>query len=84
MALTPEEMARSCINAGPEPHYVYPSGDEVSNVEIVYLCRRWRGEPAMRDGEMEDLRFFAVEEIDLDQISPPIRPVIQKYIQSVK
>ena len=44
------------------------------------LCRA----RAMRDGEMEALRFFAVDEIDLDQISPPIRPVIQRYIQSVK
>lgn len=84
MGLVPEEMTLFHINSGPEVHYVYPNGDEVSNVEIVYLCRRWRGEPAMRDGEMEDLRFFAVDEIDLNQISPPIRPVIQKYIQSVK
>lgn len=27
------------INSGPEVHYVYPNGDEVSNVEIIYLCK---------------------------------------------
>ena len=33
-----------CVNSGPEAHYIYPNGDEVSNFEIVYLCRKWHGE----------------------------------------
>ncbi len=81
MGLEAEELTFFCVNSGPEAHYVYPNGDEVSNVEIIYLCRKWRGEPAARDGELEALRFFAVDEIDLDQISPPIRPVVAKYIR---
>ena len=32
------------------------------------------------DGEMEDIRFFSIEEIDMSFISPPIRTAIQKYI----
>ena len=80
MGLIAEELTFFCVNSGPEAHYIYPNGDEVSNFEIVYLCRKWHGEPKTVDGEMEELRFFTREEIDLDEISPPIRPVLRKYI----
>lgn len=69
------------LNSGPETHYIYPNGDEVSNFEIVYLCSEWEGEPKMQDGEMEELRFFTVDEIDLDEISPPTRGVMEEYVR---
>ena len=72
-----------CVNSGPEAHYIYPNGDEVSNFEIVYLCRQWEGEPETQDGEMEQLRFFAPDEIVLSEISPPIRPVLEKLLKKM-
>ena len=80
MGLIAEQLEFFCINSGPQTHYIYPNGDEVSNFEVVYLCRRWRGEPQPQDGEMEALRFFAPEQIKLSEISPPIRPVIAAYL----
>ena len=82
MGLTAEEIEFFCINSGPKAHYVYPNGDEVSNFEVVYLCRRWQGEPNAYDGEMEELRFFPLNEIDISQISPPIRPVMEKLVKT--
>ena len=84
MGLTAEKLEFFFLNSGPETHYIYPNGDEVSNFEIIYLCRSWRGEPRAADGEMEELRFFFPEEIDLNQISPPIRPVMAAFIQRAK
>ena len=84
MGLTAEKLEFFFLNSGPETHYIYPNGDEVSNFEIIYLCRSWRGEPRAADGEMEELRFFAPEEIDLNQISPPIRPVMAAFITRAK
>lgn len=84
MGLTAEKLEFFFLNSGPETHYIYPNGDEVSNFEIIYLCRSWRGEPRAADGEMEELRFFAPEEIDMNQISPPIRPVMAAFIQRAK
>ena len=81
MGLIAEELEFFCVNSGPEAHYIYPNGDEVSNFEIVYLCRKWSGEIQARDGEMEDLQFVDVKEIDIEQISPPIRSVVQRYIR---
>ncbi len=84
MGLVAEELEFFCVNSGPEVHYIYPNGDEVSNIEIVYLCRRYNGEPKPQDGEMEELRFFAAEDIKLDEISPPIRAAVKKYITENK
>lgn len=39
MGLVAEELEFFCVNSGPEAHYIYPNGDEVSNFEIVYICR---------------------------------------------
>lgn len=80
MGLTAEELTFFNVNSGPEAHYIYPNGDEVSNFEIIYICRKWHGEPKSLDGEMEELRFFSCEEIDLSEISPPIRQVVSAYI----
>ena len=80
MGLTAQEMGFFMVNSGPEAHYVYPNGDEVSNFEIVFICRNWQGEPKSMDGEMEELRFFSAGEIEISEISPPIRPVIEKYL----
>ena len=81
MGLSAEELEYFCVNSGPETHYIYPNGDEVSNFEIVFICRKWTGEPQALDGEMEELRFFSCSEIDLSEISPPIRPVVKEYIE---
>ena len=84
MGLVAEELEFFFVNSGPEAHYIYPNGDEVSNFEVIYLCRKWHGEPKSLDGEMLDLRFFACDEIDLSEISPPIRRVVEKYITDCK
>lgn len=82
MGLTAEELEFFFVNSGPEAHYVYPNGDEVSNFEIDFLCRRWQGEPRPLDGEMEELRFFALDEIDLTQVSPPNRRVLKRLMET--
>lgn len=81
MGISAQSLEFFFVNSGPETHYIYPNGDEVSNFEIVYLCNEWEGEPKMQDGEMEELRFFTVDEIDLDEISPPTRKVIEEYVR---
>ena len=50
MGLVAEELEFFCVNSGPEAHHIYPNGDEVSNFEVVYLCRRYRGACYPQDG----------------------------------
>ena len=78
--LTAESLTLFGVFSGPELHYVYPNGDEVSNIDIVFLCRSFTGELKPQAEEVEKLRFFAVEEIP-ENLSPPIRPVVEKWIR---
>lgn len=81
MGLDADEMTFFMVNSGPEAHYVYPNGDEVFNVEIIYLCKNYHGEIRRQEEEIEELRFFAPGELTLDMISPPIRPVLRRYLE---
>lgn len=78
--LVAEELEFFMINSGPETHYVYPNGDEVSNVEIIYICKKYHGELRPQEEEISELRFFDIDDIP-DEISFPIRPVMKKYIE---
>jgi 8-oxo-dGTP pyrophosphatase MutT (NUDIX family) len=67
--------------SGPELYYKYPNGDEVYNVTIVYLCRAVSGEIRLND-EHTEWRWFAPASIPAE-LSPPIRPVIEKFKASL-
>ena len=82
--LVAETLEFFYVNSGPEAHYIYPSGDEVSNIEIIYLCRNYHGTLRPQEEEIEELRFFQPYEISIDMISPPIRPVIRHYLETYK
>lgn len=76
------ELEFFMINSGKDAHYIYPNGDEVSNVEIIYICKDYRGEITPQMEEMSEIRFFDLHEIP--EISPPIRPVVNRYLASRK
>ncbi len=65
------------VFSGPELYYVYPNGDEVYNVTIVYLSRDFTGQPVI-DHEHTEWGWFEVGEIP-PTLSPPIAPVIAEY-----
>lgn len=82
--LIADEITFFYVNSGPEVHYIYPNGDEVSNIEIIYLCRKYHGELKRQESEMDELRFFFPNEISLEMISPPIRPVIDHFLKDAQ
>ena len=84
MGLIADELEFFMVNSGPEAHYTYPNGDEVSNIEIIYLCKKYHGDIKRQESEVEEIRYFSPEMIDLEMISPPIRPVVACYLEKVK
>ena len=79
--LIAEELELFGVFSGPDYHYVYPNGDEVSNVDIVFLCRKYSGSLKCQEGEVDDLRFFAPDEIP-ENLSPPIVKPLMKWVES--
>lgn len=71
------ELVLFGVFSGPEYFYRYPSGDEVHNVIIAFLARA-AGDVVKMNEEHTTWRWFAAEEIP-EEISPPIRPVIERW-----
>ncbi len=71
------------VFSGPDCHFYYPNGDEVSYVALLYICRDWTGEPRPQPGEVEELRFFAPDEIP-DDISPASRRPLTSFLNAGK
>ena len=69
------------IFSGKGTHYVYPNGDEVSNVDIVYVCDDYYGDLKCQEDEVDELRFFEINDVP-ENISPPIKFPLQKYIEA--
>ena len=74
------KMALLGIFSDPEQFYRYPSGDEVYNVTIVYLCREAYGKVHL-SSEHTEWHWFALSEIPED-LSPPIKPIIEQFKRS--
>lgn len=79
--LIADELTLFNVFSGPDLHHVYPNGDEVSCIDIVYVCRRYHGALCMQAEEVEDLRFFSLDQLPpWDQLSPPIRLPLKAYL----
>ena len=79
--LTAENLELFGIFSGKDTHYIYPNGDEVSNVDIVYLCKDYSGELKCQEDEVEELRFFSWEARP-PNISPPLRKPLEAWAAS--
>jgi hypothetical protein len=67
------------VFSGPGLYYKYPNGDEVYNVAIIFKARQFHGEIRL-NGEHTESRWFTLNSIPKD-ISPPIQPVIDRFIE---
>lgn len=70
-SLTANHLELFGVFSGKELHYVYPNGDEVSNVDIVFLCRDYSGSLRPDAEESEELCFFEAGQLP-ENLSPPI------------
>ena len=78
--LIAHEMELFGIFSGKELHYVYPNGDEVSNVDIVFLCKSYSGELKKQNSEVEELRFFPADALP-EKLSPPNRAPLLRWAE---
>lgn len=78
--LIAREMELFGVFSGKDTHYIYPNGDEVSNVDIVYLCRKYEGTLKCQEEEVEELRFFPADALP-EHISPPVRKPLMDWVK---
>ncbi|KIU73005.1 phosphohydrolase (MutT/nudix family protein) [Bacillus thuringiensis Sbt003] len=49
--------------SGPDYFQIYPNGDQVHGVLVVYICREFYGELVCDQSESKELRFFSLDEL---------------------
>lgn len=76
-----EELELFGVFSGKDTHFIYPNGDEVSIIDIVYICKKFSGELKCQEDETEALGFFSIDELP-ENISPPIRRAFEKWKQT--
>ena len=76
-----DELTLFGVFSGKELYYRYPSGEEVYNVSIVYLSHNAHGTVQLFDGEHYDFQYFDLAKLP-ENISPPIRPILRKLMET--
>lgn len=66
------------VFSGPDTHYVYPNGDEVSCVDIVYECREWAGEVSPDPREVIGWGWFLPDRLP-EPLSPPTKKILLRF-----
>lgn len=81
--LIAEKLELFSVFSGEDTHYTYPNGDEVHNIDIVYICRKFSGNLNPDKIEASDAKFFDINSIP-ENISPPLIVPLKKYIEMRK
>ena len=77
--LTADELTLLGVFSGERMRMTYPNGDAVSNIDVVFVCRRYHGELRMQASEVTDLRFFPIDSLP-EPFFPVNRPAMDAYL----
>ena len=81
--LIAEDLELLGVYSGKDMHFLYPNGDEVSNIDHVYLCRKYSGTLRAQEEEVLELRFFPLSELpETEEISPPNRKALAQFVKN--
>ncbi len=71
------------VFSGPELCYVYPDGNKVHIIDVVYICTEFIGEMKLQNSEVINLKWFDIDDIP-ENISPPVKPGLHSFIKKVR
>ena len=74
------QMTLLGVFSGEGMHWVYPNGDEVYNVDIVYVCHDYSGNMNPQSGEVTALEWFRPDALP-ENIFPMNRKALDFYLQ---
>lgn len=68
------------VFSGLDLHYIYPNGDEVYNVDTVYICDDFEGELCLDKEEVLELKWFSFDNLP-ENLSPPVKSIIHEFVK---
>jgi 8-oxo-dGTP pyrophosphatase MutT (NUDIX family) len=70
------------VFSGPEMYHMYPNGDQVAIVSVVYLANPVPDQVPTPGDESLALRYFARDALPTVPLSPPNRPIIRRFLEN--
>lgn len=64
------------VFSGKELHFVYPNGDEINVIDVVFICKEYEGALSLQEQEVKELSFFDVDKLPAPIFSPAV-PIIR-------
>lgn len=77
--LIANELKLLGVFSGNDMRYIYPNGDKVSVVEIIYVCNSFTGDIHPETEETLELKWFDIDDLPQD-ISPPDKKAFQAFV----
>ncbi|MDD3244206.1 MAG: NUDIX domain-containing protein [Eubacteriales bacterium] len=77
--LCARELTMLGVFSGPELRYTYPNGDQVSTIDVVFVCKQYSGTLTPQWDEVEELRFFAPDALPRAMTSSNV-PALRAYL----
>lgn len=77
--LTVDELQLFNIYSGEEQHYIYPNGDEVYFINIVFITKMFQGKTVADGEESNEVRFF-----EIDNLPKEITPTNREFLKELR
>lgn len=71
------------VFSGKKLHHIYPDGNEVYIIDILYMCDDYSGEINMQKSEVTELKWFDIDDIP-ENLSPPIISGMAEFVELMK
>jgi 8-oxo-dGTP pyrophosphatase MutT (NUDIX family) len=68
------------VFSGPELYHVYPDGNKVHIIDIVFICNEFVGNLKPQESEVLKLQWFDFDKVP-ENLSNPIKPALHKFLE---
>jgi len=79
--LTVRSMRLFGVYSGPDMAHVYPNGDMISNVDVLFASDDFTGTLSPDHPESDEARFFPLDALP-EPVSPPCAREVRDYVAS--
>lgn len=63
---TAEKLELWDVYSGEAHHHIYPNGDEVYVVDVVFICKEFSGEQKIQESEVSEIKWFPLSSLPED------------------
>lgn len=83
LGIRPVEPRLLKVYSGPEFRHIYPNGDEVMAVDIVYWCHAFTGELRLQAEEVMEVKWYPLDALP-DNLMSHNRVALVDYVKILK